>query len=248
MGIKTKAAAAIAVLSVACAIAPANAATFTYEDSAPKRQDGLGLTNRAGRYSNIKATFDDQTDVLNWSSTFTRNKSNNNLANGGWLVLSDGENPKRNVDEYAILYLDATANKVSIYNYDGENNENSYKYSDFLGSTALNVIENGADEVTFEFSIDATDINNNTSFGPDWKGIAFDEEIGIWFHSAAGLHTSYGANGELLEFNPRKSGWYDTSKPFATTVSTASVPEPGSVAALAVFGVAAATKLRKRVG
>jgi len=245
MGIK--ASIAIAALSAVCAIAPANAATFTYEDSAPKRGDGLGFTNRAGKYSNIKATFDDQTDVLNWSSTFTRNSSGY-LSDGAWLVLSDGENPKNNIDEYAIMYMDAANAKVSIYNYDGQNSANSYKYNDFLGSTALNVIENGNNEVTFEFSLDATGINNSTSYGADWKGIAFDEEIGVWFHNTAGLHTSYGANGELLSFNSSRSGWYDTTKALPTTVSAASVPEPGSVAALAVFGVAAATKLRKRVG
>jgi len=248
MGINAKATIAIAALSVISAIAPANAATFTYEDSAPKRGDGLSLTHRAGKYSNITASFNDQTDVLNWSSTFTRNKGNNNLSDGAWLVLSDGENPKNNVDEYAIMYMDAVNQKVSIYNYDGENSANSYKSSDFLGSTALNVIENGNDEITFEFSLDATDINNNTNYGADWKGIAFDEEIGLWFHNTSGLHTSYGANGELLDFSSARSGWYDTSKPFSTTVSAASVPEPGSVAALAVFGVAAATKLRKRIG
>lgn len=241
-----KASLAVAALSVVCAIAPAHAATFTYEDSAPTRRDGLGLTNRAGKYSNILATFNDETDVLNWSSTFTR--KNNQLSDGAWLVLSDGENPKNNVDEYAIMYLDAANEKVSIYNYDGRNKASSYETEDFLGSTALNVIRNGNDEVTFEFSLDATDINNNTNYGPDWKGIAFGEEIGIWFHNTAGLHTSYGANGELLEFNSRRSGWYDTTKGLPTIVSAASVPEPGSVAALAVFGVAAATKLRKRVG
>ncbi len=103
MGINARATIAIAALSVVSAIAPANAATFTYEDSNPKNRDGLGLTHRAGKYSSITATFDDQTDVLNWSSTFTRNKGNNRLSDGAWLVLSDGENPKGDVDEYAII-------------------------------------------------------------------------------------------------------------------------------------------------
>lgn len=242
MGIKSSI--AVAALSVVCAIAPAQAAVFTFEDNHPVSRDGLVVNSKAGQYSSIKTSFDDQTNILNWSSTFTRNQTNQALSNGAWLVLSDGENPKNNVDEYAIMYLDATASTVSIYNYNGKNSANSYRYSDYLGSTALNVIENGPDEVTFEFSLDATDINNSTSYGSEWKGIAFSEEIGLWFHDAAGLHTAYDANGKLLSFVSAKSGWYDTTKALPTT----KVPEPGSLAALGLVAAAGVTQLRKRVG
>ncbi len=241
---RIKAALALTALSVLCAIAPAKAATFRYEDSVGKQTPEISVNNRAGNYANITAIFDDKTNILNWSSTFTRNQGNNLLADGAWLVLSDGENPKNNVDEYAILYLDSIAETVSIFNYNGQNGPDSYKKGDYLDSVALNVLKDGADKVTFEFMLDAATINSKTAkYGAEWDGVAFGREIGLWFHSVSGLQAAYDANGKLLSF-AGKSGYYDTN----VAVDAQKVPEPGSLAALGIFGVAAATKLRKHVG
>ncbi len=241
---RIKAALALTALSVLCAIAPAEAATFVYQDSVGKQTPKINVNNRAGKYTNITAEFDTDTNILDWSSTFTRNSAGR-LADGAWLVLSDGENPKQNVNEYAILYLDSIANKVSIYNYDGKNGPSSYLANDYLGSTALNVVENGNDEVTFEFSLDATAINSQTGkYGSEWDGIAFGKEIGIWFHGVTDLETTYDSSHKLLAFDYDRRGYYDTKM----AVDTKKVPEPGSLAALGIFGAVAATKLRKRIG
>ncbi len=93
---------------------------------------------------------------FSWSSTFSCNTSNGLLAEGRWLIGSDGENPKSNADEYAIFYLDGLNKKVSIYNYDGVNGSDSCKHEAYLGSTSLKVIDNG-DDRTFKFSLNATD-------------------------------------------------------------------------------------------
>ena len=232
---------ALAALPVLFSIAPATAATYTFEGN------NLPGNLSAGKNSHIKTTFNSNTDILTWSSTYTYDpNSTTSLAEGAWLVLSDGENPKNNADEYAIFYLDGINEKVSIYNYDGVNSANSYKYENFLGSDDLTVINNG-NERTFEFSIDMSDINDDTAGLFDdntWKGAAFDENIGIWFHGAGGLTTQYNnndLNDGLHTFSYTNQSWYDTSNQTATAV-----PEPGSMAALGLFALAAVGQLRKR--
>ncbi|MEL6938235.1 MAG: PEP-CTERM sorting domain-containing protein [Cyanobacteria bacterium J06598_1] len=226
---------ALVTLSLLSAIAPAKAATYTFEGN------NLGGKTRTGDHTNILTTYNNNTNQFTWSSTYTDNGSGP-LAEGAWLVVSSGENPRKNVDEYAILYLDGANEQVSIYNYSGQNNAYSYNTEQFLGSTALNVINNGS-ERTFEFALDATDINNNDSFGDEWKGIAFGDEIGLWFHGAGDLTTSYKQDGSLETFSAGTTGWFDSENETATAV-----PEPGSVAALGLFAIAAAAKRRQRLG
>jgi len=234
---RIKSALTLAALPILFALAPANAATYTFQG------DNLGGNTATGDHTNITTTYNSNTHLLTWSSTFTENGSGT-LAEGAWLVLSDGENPKENVDEYAIFYLDGHENTVSIYNYDGTNSSYSYQSENYLGSTALNVIDDGNDR-TFEFSLDATDLNNDVNglFGSEWDGAAFGDNIGIWFHGASNLTTEYAADGSLENFWPKTAGWYDVENK-----TTTAVPEPGSVIALGLFAVGAATKLRKRLG
>ncbi|MEL7227207.1 MAG: hypothetical protein AAGL17_20815 [Cyanobacteria bacterium J06576_12] len=233
---RIKAALALAALPVLFALAPAKAATYTFQGN------NLGGNTKTGDHSNITATFNNNTNLLTWSSTFTDN-GKGPLAEGAWLVLSDGPNPKKHVDEYAIFYLDGLTEQVSIYNYNGENKADSYKKENYLGGTALQVTNNGSDR-TFEFSVDVSDINNDVNglFGDDWEGASFADNIGIWFHGASDLTTKYKNDGSLKRFHAGTSGWYDVSDKGAT-----SVPEPGSVAALGLFAAAAAGKLRKRL-
>lgn len=237
MGIRTSL--ALAAASAVIAIAPAQASTFIFEDT------NLGGNNAVGNHSHIKTTYDEDSEVLTWSSTFTRNSNNGKLADAAWLVLSDGDNPKGNVDEYAIFYLDGINGQVSIYNYNGQNKSNSYQNETYLGSTALTVTNNGTNERTFDFSIDATAINSDPRFDPNtWKGASFADKVGIWFHGVNDPTITYSA-GELSEFSYlyNDSGWYDTS-----FKDTTRVPEPGTVAALGLFAATAATGLRKRLG
>ena len=230
---RIKTAFALAALPALFAIAPASAATYTFQGN------NLPGNTRTGDHTNITATYNNNTNLFTWSSTFTENGSGT-LAEGAWLVVSDGENPKKHVDEYAILYLDGLTETVSIYNYNGVNSANSYRREQYLGSTALNVIDTGNSK-TFEFSLDATDINNNASFGSEWQGIRFDNNIGIWFHGASNLTTQYRTDGSLEDFRPGVTGWYDVGNEMATAV-----PEPGTAVALGLVGLVAAAQRRKR--
>jgi len=237
MGFKTSF--ALATVPVLFAMAPAHAGTFVFEKSNP---NGFGNPN-VGQNTYIKSTYNENTEIFTWESTFTRNQTNSNLAEGAWLVVSDGDNPKANNDEYAIFYLDGVNDVVTAYNYDGTNSPNSYQAGTLLGTYALDVSDNGPDERTFKFSLDATDINSNTSFGSDWKGVGFGENIGVWYHGVDPLSVAYNTDGSLANFSVPAQGWYDVSNK-----TTTEIPEPGSIAALGLFAAAAAGKLRKRIG
>lgn len=233
---------ALASLAVLCAMAPAEATTFTFD------KDNTGGKLDVGQHANIKTTYNTETEFFTWSSTFRRDAVNGSgrLAEGAWFVISDGDMPVSNVDQYPIFYLDGLKERVSIYNYDGEVNERSYLNETLLDSFDLHVTEDtSAGERTFAFSLDATEINNK-DFGDDWEGVVFGEEIGIWLHGVDELTTAY--NGEeLTEFTFKKQGWYDVEN-IPTMSDAEPVPEPGTVAALGLFAAAAASRLRKRLG
>ncbi|MGC1306818.1 MAG: hypothetical protein WA885_06285 [Phormidesmis sp.] len=234
----------LASLSVFIAGAPATAATFTYEVS------DVGGKTAAGFIKAISTTFDTDTDLFTWSSTFSRNPATNGLAEGGWLVISDGPNPEPS-DEYAIFYYDSTTrDQVTIYNYDDiDRGAHSWRNSTLLDTTGLTITDSG-DERTFDFSFDMTDINAMTdTFGPDWEGTSFGEEIGIWFHGLDGLTTAYAPNGSLTEFKFEKESWFDIKNAPTGSVSQA-VPEPAGTAALGMFAgsmlMASAYRRRKQ--
>ncbi|MEL6814346.1 MAG: hypothetical protein AAFP03_05970 [Cyanobacteria bacterium J06598_3] len=242
--IKVKASLAIAALSLLITSAPAAATTFTFETN---RTGGSSL---AGTQKAFSTRFNDETNVLEWSSTYSRNTTNNNLTNGGWLVLTNGPQPADL--ETAIFYLDGINNKVSAYDYDPIDRKHSWRNSEFLGETALNVTNTG-DERTFDFLFDMTDINAK-NLGPNWKGGSFDSEIGIWFHAVADLDIAY-ENGEISKFKHGDQSRYDTKALKTTVLDTVvlgdeqnnaeAVPEPATAAAVGLFA-AAATFTKRR--
>lgn len=197
----------------------ASATTYHYEINNPPGSDN------AGDVTFFSATYNDVSQQLSWSSTIQT--ANGNLANGFWLVLSDGPNPKNQVDEYAILYGDGLSGNLTSYVYSGENNAASWQTEAFLESFvgALNVDSSVLDEVTFSFSIDASNINGYAN-NADWDGVAFAEKIGIWYHPAVfgGNGPTYDQANELLSFPVAEGGWFDTSGQTTTTV----VPVPAA--------------------
>lgn len=244
---------AIAFCFASMAATPAVAATFTFQKNDIDTMSGLG--KRAGTHKSVTATFDDQTNWLTWSSTLERNSQHNSLANGAWLVLSEGPNPRKDTDEYAIFYLDGTQQRVSAYHYDSNLGSKSWQTTQFLGTAALSVTDEGSDR-TFSFGLDVSDINGMTDvFGEDWKGAAFGEEIGVWLHSVNELKTDYTALGELSEFDYKYASWFDSGVPMATVRAASlgedaqDIPESGSAIALGVFAgiVGLGCRGRKRI-
>ncbi len=212
----------------------AEASTFIYEDNT----SGGKIGNIASE--NITTTFDDQSERLTWSSTFSA--VDGTLANGAWLVLNDGPNPKSHVQENTMFYMDGINNKLTAYTYNGVNGSNSWKDANsvYLDSWDLNV-ENNGDERTFSFDIDMSAINGRTDLGAAWEGSLFNDKVGIWFHAVNNLDVAYNTDGTLEQFGYESQGWYDTKNQVAERV-----PEPSAMAGLAVAGLLAAKSLRRR--
>lgn len=204
-----------------------------------------GARDRGGDIQSLSTSFDSSTNDFTWS--YTAQDVGGNEHNGFWLVVSDGENPKGNVDEYAILYGDLEEGRVSAFVYTGQNNPNSYNTTPLLGifDNSITVTENaGVQEVSV--SLNATEINN---YSPEdgWDGVAYGASLGIWFHPVAGpdVNFSYDAVGQLTGFDRGVAGYYDLGLP---GIATTQVPEPASFALLLIGGAGLLAARRKRIG
>lgn len=219
-------AAIAAIAGLALLPEPTPAAIFQFQT-----EGNLPGSKRAGKTTEIFTRYDTESELFEWSSTFTPNDKGV-LPEGAWLVVNDGPNPKGVSGELAIAYLDESANKVSLFEYNGLNKADSYlDPGNFLASTALNTTRT-ADSVTYDFSFDATEINS-LDLGPNWKGVQFDDEIGIWFHGVSGLETQYKPSmHELVYFNYEKQSWYDVAHK-----DTEKIPEPSALLGLGLIGV-----------
>lgn len=218
----------------------ASATVFSFDINNPP-----GSTS-AGDVTHFSASYNDASQHLSWSSTIARQSGN--LADGFWLVLSDGPNPKSHYNEYAIFYGDGNTGNLTSYVYNGVNSASSWNTpGEFIQSFAggLTVDNSVADEVTFSFSIDVSAINAYTPTTPgtnDWDGAAFAEKIGIWYHPVVfgGSGPSYNADGSLASFPVARNGWYDTSNQMTMTV-----PEP-AMALLMLTGLLGVISVRRR--
>ncbi len=147
--------------------------------------------NAAGVWQNYDST----------NEAFTFKYTDDGSNDGFWLVISDGENPKYNENEYAILYGDRNANRITAYAYDGQNNANSFRTSDFLG-TFENAFTSAGERDGLPltmFSIDVAEINAAFD-NPEWDGVQTGAEGGIWFHKSEGSNFSYGTDGSILNY------------------------------------------------
>lgn len=210
----------------------------------------LGLNNEIGSHQSIQTTYDALTGELTWSAKF--DKKDNKLPNGGWLVLSDGPNPKDKNYEYAIFYLDGITKNLTAYAYNGQNNSSSWNSNPFLQSweNGVNVVNNDT-ERTLSFSINTNNINSRTDLGDDWKGVQYSNNLGIWFHEVKfkrnrdDLIAKYDQEGKLTQFNYQKSGWFDSGILYT---SMQEVPEPGTMGAIGIslLGLLGFSKKKKQ--
>jgi hypothetical protein len=239
-------------------INPASAASITTTTNSYEWKPGttgpISVNDGIGKHKQINTTYTTEvqgsktlSETFTWNSVFEKN--NNSLPNGGWLVISDGPNPKGQAKEFAIFYMDAVKNKLTAYAYNGENNSNSFKNNPFLGSwdNVLNVVDDG-NKRSIGFSLDVAGINARTDIDPEWKGVKFDKNVGIWFHAAKNVNATYNTNGSLKSFSST-AGWFDTESLGTTSMtSTKEVPEPitGTIAAVSALGMGSTLKKRMR--
>ncbi len=138
------------------------------------------------------------------NQTYSMRFRDDGSKDGFFLVVSDGENPKTNANEYAILYGDRASNRITAYTYDGLNNGGqSYQNGTLLG-TFENAFRDGGVHQTLgyeltDFTLDVGAINAAFA-SPEWDGVQIGAQSGIWFHQTEGSQFSYGADGSITNF------------------------------------------------
>jgi len=211
----------------------------------------LGYNPGAGYVDSLFTQYNEGTGRFDFEVGFSANAGM--LADGFWLVVNDGPNPKFHVEELAIFYFDGTDvasggdGIVTSYVYNGANSGSSWLSPGETLLSSLNgdpITASGSvvgDVAAFAFSVDTTGLNDASQWpasyglGADWKGAQFADKIGIWLHPvvAGGSGPEYGAAGTsregfLTSFPIVKQGWVDVQM-------QQTVPEP-SGALLAVVG------------
>ena len=222
----------------------------------------LGYNANAGYVDNLKTSYNANTESFDFAVDFSA--KDGSLANGFWLVVSDGPNPKNHVDEYSIFYFDGTRLAtggdaiVTSYVYSGQNSSLSWQNpAETLFSTHNGdpISASGSivgDVASFEFSVDASGMNDPSQWpashglGADWDGAQFGDEIGMWFHpfvaAEDGIHY-WGRNHELGGFicklDVEKQGWVDVG-------GQETVPEPSALLLGALGGIGLLTVRRRK--
>lgn len=190
--------------------ANAHALTYSYEHGS-----GTFGGKHGWSYDSIKTTYNDETNIFTWEV----DHSGSIVPKNFWLVISDGDNPKYNVNEFAIWYGSFETDTLSVYEYNGQNSPNSWKTESYIGDYSDGLYSDGD---VLGFSADVSAIN---AFNEDagWDGTQFAENVGIWFHPfIGGIELDEG--GYISDFDSNKRGWFDKAyKP--TTV----VPVPAAV-------------------
>ncbi len=254
----------IGVCASAAALAAAGqaATAAVYEWTWDRGDPGsYSINDAAGHWKSIQASFDDQTNELCWTTTFS-----NTITSGLTLVVNGGPNPKGHPGELAVLYVDArdpNAPLLTAYGYNGQNASDSYRDGNGpTGGTQLPdtikglldpswvqqlQVSDAGGERTFTIKVDATDLNLRLPRypdpgGDDWFGIGFGEQLGLWFHTFKGLGAAYNNDGYLTTWTKNNEGWFDGNN-FTTTV----VPLPtGAALGFAGLGVVAGVRRRRK--
>lgn len=178
---------AIGALMLCAGAANASVFQWDWERGDP---GSYGINDNGGRFGSVSATYDSNTNVLDWSVTFT-----NDVTEGFTLALNNGPNPKGHAGELALIYVDASAAvdparggdadvMLTAYAYNGKNSNNSYRDGDgntggnqtpdiIMDATQRNdwVLDASVVDIngsrTISFKVDASMINDHSPMYPD---------------------------------------------------------------------------------
>ena len=209
----------------------ASAQTYSYE------RENYTTSSSISVIDEFSVTYNQSSETLQLDVSYA-----NDRPDGFWVVLSDGENPRANADEYAIFYFDATTDTpvVSAHVYDGTNTPSSFSTRPLLDSNFNNPASNLSGSVSqsanggdaFSLTVNASAINA-ANLGPDWDGAQFGENIGVWFHTfTIDGSTAYNLNGGLSSLPIQQRNFLDVANG-----NTDLVPEPSSSLLLGLSGM-----------
>jgi len=214
----------------------AMATTYSFET-------GPGHFGNGGSYDSISTSYNDWTNVLTWE--VDNAVKNGQEMDGFWLVVNDGPDNPKGTDGLAIFYADfvdtdgaGTNDNIGLwaFEYNGQNNPNSYASTAYLGSFMSALVDTGT---TRGFSLDVSGIYSMIAATQPYGA-----ELGVWFHPTFGYQSRVDANGRLIDWSGGTQSWYDKAN-LQTTITTASVPEPATLG-LVLLGAAGLMSARRR--
>ncbi len=242
----------IGAITALTLVSAASADLANWSFTAGQAGSNYAQNNTGGAIQSATSMFNSATNQFSFSVQFS-----NQITRGFWLAVSPGDNPKTHSGELALIYFDASVMgnlRMTVYNYNGVNGDSSYydgsiasgtQAPDRIASTLngfaanMSVVDSGGGR-TMSISFNASAIQSHVPVYPGntpWTGVAFGQQIGVWFHPVASLSTTYGANGFLSTWNASNGGWLDGHN-FTT------VPTPGASALLAVASLGLARRRR----
>ncbi len=234
----------------------ASAQTFKYnaqdlDHDSVINPGNIGYQSSIAYIDDFALMYNPASKTLNVSATYSKNNAN---PDGFWFVVSDGPDPKNNVNEYAIFYFDASQPSavVSAYVYDGTNSGNSWNNPGNLFASSLNAgsgltasASTSGSQTSFQFTADVSKINNKANWpasynlSNDWDGAQFDQKVGIWFHTFTLEEAAkYNSDGSLKELKIKNSDYFDVANQMT-------VPEPSALL-LGALGAVSLLIRRKR--
>lgn len=248
---------ALAVMTAAIgAVSTADAATYQWTWN----KSPINYNTGGGKINNATAYYRQEDQQFGFHMNMSNIDGVSDKPSGYWLAVSNGPNPKGYSGELAIFYFDASGASpvLTAYGYNGQNGNTSFydgsgaagiqapdKIASSMNNSAwiksLKIRDNANGTRDFAFDIAGSVINSyqpqNQGIG-GWKGVAFEQNFGIWLHPVTRLSTQYGQDGFLTQFQAPCQGWLDLNDQ-----TTQCVPEPGSMAAL---GMGALAMIRRR--
>lgn len=219
---KVKSAASIALLAISLGSSAAFAQTYSFTVTDP------ASSNKAGTIKEVSSSYNKDAQTLSFSTTLF--KKSGAIADGFWVVLNTGPNPKGVQDELAIFYLDASGSYdssgtatgsgpiVSAYGYNGANSDSSFVDPGVLLKSTQTGLAAGestsatgdSSSRTLGFTLDVADINSSflTSISYANEGASFDPNN--WYGTGYGDGTVENKAGIWLHTLTESEFTYDS--------------------------------------
>lgn len=182
---------------------------FTYDIVDPV-MEGVDV----GDVKRLTATYNSDTDDFTFKMVMA-----NDQTNGFTLALNDGPMPLDNDDEMAMIFFDNSGDQpvVTAHNYIEMRDFASYNGAKLASSLradspfyGIDVSTDADGNTVYCFSMDATVIQQSSN-GPNWTGVSFNESIGVWLFPIRNLGTTYGADGYIDSLTYQDHGIYDVA-------------------------------------